>query len=351
MLPTFRQHLGRYAVAMWFGITLLCLLLTFALVRNSETLGLLELLLAGAAIAAGVSYGASRDAPGYWIYSTLSAKFMMDKAELAAVRNLRFNLLTRCLNPLQSPMGMPLLAVGVMLGALLVGYGLFPGYPRLVAFAVIGMLFPLLLCWLLLVGAHYYLVLASPEGEAVVGQSVRRPCQVSGYRRDDLLITLLITFTLIWPLQSKPAFSLAAGYANPEFIVAAVLLSWIAASFSLLGARRSRLFSVVGERLSQLYSTDAELASPRPPRPLVQRLLSYYAALALWSLGLCLLLGLLPWTPPFPLFCALLLPVLGWVFWRERGVTLQVDAEQAAQFIDEQVVQPVAVARRMPEFN
>ena len=157
--------------------------------------------------------------------------------------------------------------------------------------------------------------------------------------------------TLIGPLQSKPAFSLAAGYANPEFIVAAVLLSWIAASFSLLGARRSRLFSVVGERLSQLYSTDAELASPRSNSAGAALEGAADAALALWSLGLCLLLGLLPWTPPFPLFCALLLPVLGWVFWRERGVTLQVDAEQAAQFIDEQGVQPVAVARRLPEFN
>jgi hypothetical protein len=351
MLPTFSQHLGRYAVAMWFGLTLLCLMLAFALVRNSQALGLLELMLAGSAIAAGVTYGASRDAPGYWIYSTLSGKFMMDKAELAAVRSLQFGLLTRYLSPLQSPMGMPLLAVVGVAILLLVGYGLFPAQPRIVAFLVIGLLFPLLLSGLLLIGARYYLVMASPGGEAAVKQIMRQPAQVSGCRRADLLITLLITYALIWPLQSKPAFSLVNGYVHPEFIIAAVLLVWISAFFCLLGARRSRLYSVVGERLSGLYNTDTALNPVGSPRPLLQRMSSYYALLAVWSLGLCVLLGVLPWAAPFPLFCALLLPVLGWVFWYERGLTLQVDAEQAVQFIDEQAVQPVAVARRMPELN
>lgn len=351
MLPTFKQHLGRYAVAMWLGISLLCLLLSFSLVRNSQQLGLLELLLAGLTIAAGVTYAAVRDAPGYWVYSTLAGKFMMSKDELAAVRSLQFNALTRWLNPLHKPLSMPLFAVGAVALLLLGGYGLFPEHPRLLAFAVIGLLFPLFLCWLLLAGAHYFLVLASPEGEIAVGQNVRRPRQVAGYRREDLLITLLITFSLIWPLQSKPAFSLVAGYGHIEFIVAAVLLCWIAALFILLGARRSRLPSVVGERLSQLYIQAPSQAPQRPARSLAQRLLGYYALLALWPLGLCLLLGLLPWTLPFPLFCLLLLPALGWVFWHERGLTLQGDAEQAALFIDEQAVQPVAVPRRMPELN
>ncbi len=351
MLPTFQQHLGRYALAMWLGISLLCLLLSFSLVRNSQQLGLLELLPAGLAIAAGVTYGAVRDAPGYWVYSALAGKFMMSKDELAAVRSLQFNPLTRWLNPLHKPMSMPLFAVGAVALLLLVGHGLFPQYPRLLAFAVIGLLFPLLLCWLLLAGAHYYLVLASPEGEVAVGQNLRRPRQVGGYRREDLLITLLISFTLIWPLQNKPAFSLAAGYGHINFMVAAVLLCWIAALFILLGARRSRLPSVVGERLSQLFVQPPAQAPRRPVRPLPQRLLGYYALLALWPLGLCLLLGLLPWTLPFPLFCLLLLPALGWVFWHERGLTLLNDAEQAALFIDEQAVQPVAVPRRMPELN
>lgn len=351
MLPTFQQHLGRYAVAMWVGITVLCLLLTFSLVRNSQELGLLELLLAGLAIAVGVTYGAVRDAPGYWIYCTLAGKFMMSKEELARVRSLKFSALTRWLNPLHKPMSMPLFAGGVVALLLLSGYSLFPEHLHLVALVVIGLLFPLFLGWLLLAGAHYYLVLASPEGEVAAREGIRQPRRVNSYRHEDLLITLVITFFLIWPLQTNPAFSLAAGYGQIDFIVAAVLLNWIAGVFILLGARRSRLSSVVGERLSQLFSQSQPQPVQPSARPLLQRLLGYYALLGLWPLGLCLLLGLLPWTLPFPLFCLLQLPALGWVFWHERGLTLQRDAEQAMQFIDEQVVQPVAVARRMPEFN
>jgi hypothetical protein len=351
MLPTFQQHLGRYAVAMWLGISLLCLMLVFALLRNSPSLSLTELLIAAATISFGVSLGALRDAPGYWIYSTLAGKFMMSKAELHQIRNLQFSPLTRWLSPLHNPLALPLLntlAVGLLI---VLGHVLFSRHMTLLTIGVLGLLFPLWLCWLLLAAARYQLVLASPEGETEIHQDKRGARRISNYRREDLVITLSINFALIWPLQGKPAFSLAAGYATPEFIVAALLLIWIAAFFSLLGARRSRLTSVVGERLSQLFLSDSPAPAPRPLRPGLQRLALYYALLAAWAVAICLLLGLLPWTLPFPLFCLLLLPALGWVYWQERGITLQSDAEQAALFIDEQVVQPVAVARRMPEFN
>jgi hypothetical protein len=351
MFPTFQQHLGRYGLALWLGVSLLSLLLTFSLVRNSQTLGLLELLLAGAAIAGGLTFGAFRDAPGYWIYSTLAAKFMLSKDELEQLSNLRFSRLVGWLSPLHNPLSMPLLVVGLVLLLLLAGNALFPAHRSLLAFTIIGLLFPLLLCWLLLGSARYFLALASPEGENVIRQTLRPPRQASGHRRDELCISLVITFALIWPLQSKPAFSLAAGYADPKFIVAALLLGWIAAFFTLLSARRSRLYSLVGERLSALFCA----VPPTPPRPtslgLVQRLLLYYAMIGLWVLALCLALSLLPTALPFPLFCLLLLPVLGWVFWRERGLTLQRDFAQAAQFIEEQAVMPVAVPRRMHELS
>jgi hypothetical protein len=351
MLPTFQQHLGRYAVAMWLGISLLCLMLVFALLRNSQTLSLVELLIAGGAITFGVSLGALRDAPGYWIYSTLAGKFMMSKEELQTVRGQQFSPLIRWLSPLHNPLGLPLLSTAGIVLVLLLGHSLFAQHPTVLAIGVLGLLFPLWLCWLLLAGARFQLVLASPEGEAAIGQDKRKPRRVSDYRREDLLVTLAINFALIWPLQDNAAFNLTAGYGNPEFIVAALLLIWIAAFFTLLGARRSRLTSVVGERLSQLFLLDSPAVAPAPARPLLQRLSLYVALLGLWTVASCLLLGLLPRPLPFPLFCLLLLPALGWVYWHERGITLQRDAEQAALFIDEQVVQPVAVARRMPEFH
>ena len=55
MLPTFRQHAGRYGFGLCLGVSFLCLLMAFALLRNSQALGLLEVLPAGFAIAFGVT--------------------------------------------------------------------------------------------------------------------------------------------------------------------------------------------------------------------------------------------------------------------------------------------------------
>ena len=36
MLPTFRQHAGRYGFGLCLGVSFLCLLMAFALLRNSQ---------------------------------------------------------------------------------------------------------------------------------------------------------------------------------------------------------------------------------------------------------------------------------------------------------------------------
>ena len=349
MLPTFNRHLTRYALSMWLGMTFLCLMLSFALVRNSQSLGLFELLIAGVSIAVGMTYGTMRDAPGYWIYSTLVAKFIMSKQEIGQIRGLRFSPLIRWLNPLQTPLGMPLLAAVGMFFLLWTGYQLFPVHPKMLAFSMIGVLLPMLLSLMLLKTARFYIVLASPDGEDLISKGMRTPRKVNAYRREDMLIAMLINFALIWPLQSKPAFSLDAGYDSRDFMIASLLLTWIAAFFTLLSARRSRLFSVVGERLSILFSHEAVPSERRPAQPMMPRMLLYYALLGIWTLGLCLLFGILPFKLPFTLFCGLLLPALGAMFWHERGLTLWHDMAQAAQFIGEQTILPVASARRTPE--
>jgi hypothetical protein len=351
MLPTLQRHLGRHVASTWLGMTFLCLMLSFALVRNSQSLRLSELLIAGVAIAVGVTYGVTRDAPGYWIYSTLVAKFIMSKEEIAQIRDLQPSPVISWLNPLQTPYAMPLLAAIAMFFVLSIGDRLLPRHSTLLALSVIGVLLPLALSWMLLRSARYYIVLASPEGEALIGKGTRGPRRVNAYRREDMWVALLINFALIWPLQSKPAFSLDAGYGSRDFMVASILLTWIAAFFTLLSARRSRLLSVVGERLSQLFNHDAVVVDHLPPRSALRRMLVYYALLGTWSLSLCLFLGSLPTEVPFALYCSLLLPALGAVFWYERGLTLRCDSEQAMQFISEQTVQPVASLRRMSEFN
>jgi len=114
MLPTFRQHAGRYGFGLCLGVSFLCLLMAFALLRNSQALGLLEVLPAGFAIAFGVTLGASRDAPGYWIYAARSLKFMVLPSELQQLQQLRVSPLIGLLNPLRRPLSLPLLLAGLI---------------------------------------------------------------------------------------------------------------------------------------------------------------------------------------------------------------------------------------------
>jgi hypothetical protein len=340
MLPTFRQHAGRYGFGLCLGVSLLCLLMTFALLRNSQALGLLEVLPAGFAIAFGVTLGASRDAPGYWIYAARSLKFMVLPAELQQLQQLRVSPLIAALNPLQQPLSLPLLLGGLITLLLWGALALAPAYPGAVALGVLGLLFPLLLALLLIGSAPYFMVLASDQGENTLLPHMKRLRDAGRYRAEDLAISLLISLCLIWPLYSRADFDLQGGYGRPEFAVAAMVLGWIVTFFMLLGARRSRLHSAVGERLSALLRNlpgEGEAGGRVLPRMAL-----YYAAVGLWALVLCGLLAQLPQPLPFPLFCALLLVAPGWAFWRERGLTLQRDAEQAGQFIRELGVQPVA---------
>lgn len=345
MLPTFQRHTGRYAFGLWLGLSLLCLLLTFALVRNAPQLDALVLLLAGIAISFAATLGAVRDAPGYWIYAARSLKFMPSQEEMARLHQLRVTPLIGWLNPLNQPYALPTLVSLLTALLLLVGQALWPAHLELLAGVVLCVALPLLLSTLLAGSAPYFMALSSPEGEAALGGSARRQLDARRYRLEDLGVSLLLTLALIWPLQDKPAFSLQTGYGTPEFIVAAVILGWIAAFFSLFGARRSRLFSLVGEQLSSLVRSEAP--DTRPASGLLLRHTFYALVIAIWAIGLCLLLAALPLQVPFPQFCALLLAAQGWAFWRERGLTLQRDHHQARQYIDEMGVLPVAAG--MPQ--
>lgn len=346
MLPTFRQHAGRHGFGLGLGVSLLCLLMASALLRNSQTLGLLEVLPAGIAIAFGVTLGASRDAPGYWIYAARSLKFMVLPDQLQQLQQLRISPLIVVLNPLQQPFILPLLLASLTGLLLWGGLLLVPAHPALVTLLVLGLLFPLLLALLLIGGAPYCMVLCSDRGESALLPHMKRLRDAGRYRAEDLAISLLISLTLIWPLHSRVDFDLQGGYGRPEFAVAALALGWIVTFFMLLGARRSRLYSAVGERLSALLCNVPSDAATGAG-PVLPRMALYYAAVGLWALVLCGLLAQLPQPLPFPLFCALLLIAPGWAFWRERGLTLRRDAEQAGQFIRELGVPPVAAG--MPQ--
>lgn len=345
MLPNFQRHTGRYAFGLWLGLSLLCLLLTFALLRNAPQLSPLALVLAGVAISFAATLGAARDAPGYWIYAARSLKFMPSQEEMARLHQLRVTPLIGWLNPLNQPYALPMLVSGLTALILLAGQALWPAHLELLGGLALCVVLPLLLSILLAGSAPYFMALSSPEGEAALGGSARRQLDARRYRLEDLGVSLLLTLALIWPLQDKPAFSLQAGYGTPEFIVAAVILGWVAAFFSLFGARRSRLFSQVGEQLSSLVRN--ETPSSRQASGLLLRHAGYAALIAAWAIALCLLLASLPLRLPFPWFCALLLVAQGWAFWRERGLTLQRDHHQARQYIDEMGVLPVAAG--MPQ--
>src|SRR5690606_2469896 len=117
----------------------------------------------------GVAYAVVRDAPGYWIYAARAPKFMPTPAELATLRGLQVTALARWLNPLQRPWASPLLLASALSLVLWAGASWLPEQQRgWLAFAAIGLLFPLALTLLMCGSAPYLLALASPEGEALL---------------------------------------------------------------------------------------------------------------------------------------------------------------------------------------
>lgn len=347
MLLSFERYLQRHLLAQLVGMTLICLLLTFALIRNVAGQGLFEVLLAVGVIVWGVSFAALRDLPGYWVYAALAPKFVVDARAREGLGKLRVNRWIQAMSPLQYPMVAPSLLAILMVLLLWAVMSLLPQQQTVTAILVLGLLFPL---WLALQSngaARYFLLLASPEGEVLMQQGGLRQRRSLSYRFEDLLVSLSITFVLIWPLGSNPAFSRDAGYLHGDFLVAALLLCWIAGFFVVLGARRSRLYSMVGEQLSALFLCEM----PQVPAALLslsftRRSLLYLLLSGCWVLALCALLSWVATGVPFAVFCLLLMPALGWVFWMERGLTLRADFTQAAQFISERAVAPVATPRR-----
>lgn len=345
MLSDFDTHLKRHLFGQWLGISVVAGLLCLALIRNSAELAALELLVASAMIIWGVSFAALRDQPGYWVYAALAPKFIMDQQAIEQVRSLRFTLWVRAMSPLQWPFGAPTILTSLLVFSLWLGLQVFPGYSLLLTVLTVVLLFPLLLGLQMAGAVPYFAMLASPEGEALVLAGGARRRRMRSYRREDLLISLLITYALIWPLHGNPVFEPDNGYASIDFIGAVLVLVWTAAFFLLLGARRSRLFSHVGERLSGLFLFAPERAG-LAGHSLMLRCTLYGAGLTAWSVALCLILAVMPTPPAFPLFCLLLLPGLGAIYWCERGVTLTTDAEQARQYIEELSIAPASVARR-----
>lgn len=346
MLPDFHQHLRRHLGWQWLGISVLSALMTSALIRNSG-LGLTELLTGAAAIVLGVAFGVLRDQPGYWIYATLAPKFMMTQRALEEMQSLRFTTWVRLMAPLQRPFAAPCVLAAMLTVILWIGCIWVPEHRAVVLALLLILLFPILLYLHMAGSVLYFTMLAGPAGERMSLDSGMRKRSLRSYRREDLLISLLITYALIWPLRSHPAFSLEGGYANIDFIVAALVLCAIATFFMQLGARRSRVYSQVGEYLSAVFQ-DEPVALPArfAAVPTMWRGVFHVLGLASWVVLLCLGFAQFSESPAFPLFCLLLLPALGWVYWIERSVTLTADMQKAQQFIEEQAVAPASVERR-----
>lgn len=347
MLPSFERYLQRYLLLQLMGLSLICLLLTFALIRNVAGQGQGAVLLAVGVIVWGVSFAALRDLPGYWVYAALAPKFVVDARAREVLGALRVNRWIQAMNPLQHPMIAPSLLAALMTLLLWGLMSLLPKQQGVALILVPGLLFPLWLALQAKGAARYFLLLASPEGERLMQQDGAPQRRSLNYRLEDLLVSLSITFVLIWPLGNNPAFSRDAGYLDGDFLVAALLLCWIAGFFVVLGARRSRLYSMTGEQLSALFRCEM------PQVPAALRSLSFARRSALylllsggWVLLICALLSWFTAAVPFAFFCLLLLPALGSVFWMERGLRLRADFTQAAQFISERAVAPVAVPRR-----
>ncbi|MFZ1874546.1 MAG: hypothetical protein WAU54_17465, partial [Chania sp.] len=163
-----------------------------------------------------------------------------------------------------------------------------------------------------------------------------RPRQRSlpGYVAEDLLLSLLVNFALVLPIARKPAFNLAAGYADPAFVIAFMILMGVVMLFMLAFACRPRRYVMFGELLSGALHTDTASFVPWSFTSKLTRFrrgLLWLLATLVWSIMVCLIFAALKITPQFfPLYVCALSPLLA-VYCVERYLTLYGNFNEALE--------------------
>jgi hypothetical protein len=318
MIPRFAPFIRKYLQVAVVPVMLISGILTLSLIRNVIDITLSEIIAGLGAISLSIVWNMMRDGRGYWTYSLFTLRVFGSQEVLADRRTSGWNKL------LYRPLWASLvtLCLTAALSCLI-----WLGGPewRYVWIALLGIVvLPALMLFQLYCSIGFNILLASKshtEPESYRPRLRRLP----GCVAEDLLLSLLINFALVLPIARKPEFSLAAGFADPAFIIAFMILMGAVMLFMLVFASRSRRYVVFGELLNGTLDASA---APVTPWSFTGKLTAWrrgviwLLASQLWSIAICLTFAALQITPQFiPLYLCALLPLLV-VYCLERYQTL-----------------------------
>ncbi|ERK16528.1 hypothetical protein L580_0103 [Serratia fonticola AU-P3(3)] len=321
MIPSFSTFSQKYLQVAAIPVVLISAILTSSLIRNAIDISLPEIIAGLGAIALSIVWSMMRDGRGYWTYSVFTLRVFENPEVIASYmrRNTRgwakllyqpfwASLVTLCL-------------VVVLSGLIWLGG---PQW-RYVLIALLGMLvLPALMLAQLYKSIGFNILLAF---KSYRDPQANRPRlrSLPGLVVEDLLLSLPINLALVLPIARKPAFSLDAGYANPAFIIAFMILMGVVMLFMLAFANRTRRYVVLGELLNGALDNRAV---PVAPWSLASKLTAWRRGLIwllvsqLWSIAVCLIFAAWQIAPQFiPLYLCTLLPLLV-VYYLERYQTL-----------------------------
>lgn len=332
MIPRFAPFSRKYLQAAAVPIVAISGVLTLSLMRNVIDITLPEIIAGLGAIALSIVWSMMRDGRGYWAYSVFTLRVLETQEVLA--NYMQRNTLGWA-KLLYRPFGASLviLSLTAMLSGLIWLAGTNWRYALIALLGIVVLPALMLLQLQQAIGFNILLALkAHSEPESHHPRWRRLP----GCVAEDLLLSLLINFALVLPIARKPAFSLTAGYADPAFVIAFMILMGVVMLFMLLNAYRSRRYVVFGELLNGTLDGNSVSFAPwsfTGKLTCWHRGLMWLLASQLWSIAICLIFAALPITARFiPLYLCALLPLLA-VYCAERYQTLYSNFNDAQEML------------------
>lgn len=317
-LSTFSQKYLRVAA---IPVVLISGILTSSLIRNVIDITLPEMIAGLGAICLSIVWSMMRDGRGYWTYSVFTLRVLETPETITAYMQRKTEGLAKLL---YRPFGASLVILSLVAALCSLIWLVGPGW-RCALIALLGMLvFPALMLFQLYKSIPFNILLAMKSHSE---PEVYRPQQRSlpGFVAEDLLLSLPINFALVLPIARKPAFSLAAGYTDPAFVIAFMILMGGVILFLLAFASRTRRYVVFGELLNGTLGEHAASFAPwsfTGKLTRIGRVLIWLVATLVWSIVICLIFDALQIKPQFiPLYLCALLPLLS-VYCAERYQTL-----------------------------
>lgn len=330
MIPRYATFNKKYLRAAAIPLVLISGILTSSLMRNVIDITLPEMIAGLGAISLSIVWSMMRDGRGYWTYSVFALRVFEPLEASSGHKEFKTEGLAKLLyRPFWASLVNLSLVVVLCSLIWLAGSG-----GRYALIALLGVLIlPALMLFQLHKSISFNILLALKSYQE---PDVYRPRQrtLPGCVAEDLLLSLLINFALVLPIARKPAFSLAAGYTDPAFVIAFMILMAVVMLFMLVFASRARRYVIFGELLNGTLDDNAVPFAPWSFTGKLTRIgrgLIWLVATLVWSIAICLIFAALQIKPQFiPLYLCALLPLLV-VYYAERYQTLYANFNEALE--------------------